>query len=127
MIGWNIQEWKRVLIEAELHAVWQSPEGPLSDITPKVVPVNRILFVPDPSRQYTGLVVDNIRKPLRKDQSIRRLCDLFHERFLEFNKGDLADQYGWIEPPPDVAARLVNIEYEMLQLEHDLIMKYGKR
>jgi len=102
LIGWNIREWKRVLIEAEFHAVWQRPDGTIVDITPK--DTSRILFLPDPSRKYTGISVDNIRKPLRKDPRIRRFCDLGHERFLELNKGDLADKYGEIflkDLPPD--------------------------
>jgi hypothetical protein len=127
LIGWQIREWKKVLIEAELHAVWQRPDRVLIDITPKDVPTHRILFVPDPSRQYTGVVVDNIRKPLRKDPRIKRFCDLVHERFLELNKGDLADQHGEIELTGDAAIRFSDIQQEMAQLEHELVRTYGNR
>lgn len=127
LIGWQIREWKKVLIEAELHAIWQRPDGTLIDITPKDASINRILFVPDPSREYTGVMVDNIRKPLRNDPRIRRFYDLVHERFLELNKGDLAYQYGNVKLPLDAAARVSSIEREMLQLEHELIRTYGNR
>ncbi len=127
LIGWMISEWRSVLIEAELHAVWQRPDGTLIDITPKNAPLNRILFIPDSSQEYTGVMVDNIRKPLSEDPRIRRFCDSFHERFLELNKGDLADQYGWIMPSPEVAAKIRKIEQEGLDLERILVKTYGKR
>lgn len=136
MIGWAIWEWKKVLIEAEFHAVWQRPDGTLIDITPKataigeILDIKKILFLPDLSREYRSVSVDNIRKPLRNDLRIRRLCNLWHERFLELNKGDLADQYGEIildNLSPDVAAKIRSIQNEAMQLEQELIQAYGKR
>ena len=35
LCGWQIWEWPNVMIEAEFHAIWQSPEGDWVDITPK--------------------------------------------------------------------------------------------
>jgi hypothetical protein len=35
-IGWCIHVWRYVLIEAEFHCIWESPEGKLIDITPRV-------------------------------------------------------------------------------------------
>jgi len=126
LIGWIISEWKKVLIEAEFHAVWQNTGGAMIDLTPKSIPVSKILFLPDPSREYTGVSVDNIRKPLRNDKRIKRFCDLWHEHFLELNKGDLANQYGLVVPPPDVAHRLRQIENEVLQLQRELTEIFGE-
>lgn len=50
VFGWTIWEWPNVLRTAEFHAVWQSPDGALVDITPKPKRETRILFVAD--RKY---------------------------------------------------------------------------
>jgi hypothetical protein len=126
LIGWAIWEWKKVLLEAEFHTIWQSPDRSLIDLTPKDFPVSRILFLPDPSREYTGIMVESIRRPLKKDARILRFCELWHERFLELNKGDLAHQYGKITNP-DVVARVGEIDDEITQLEYALVQSYGHR
>lgn len=58
--GWQLWE-SSVILEAEYHAVWQAPDGVLHDITPKELPIERILFLPDPARPYNGASRDNIR------------------------------------------------------------------
>ena len=50
--GWQIWEWPNVYIEAEFHSVWVSAQGDRVDVTPKPIPMDRILFVSDPSRSY---------------------------------------------------------------------------
>ncbi len=47
LCGWQLWEWPHVLVEAEFHAVWVSPEGEMVDITPKLHGETRVLFVPD--------------------------------------------------------------------------------
>ena len=32
--GWTIREWPKIMIEAEFHAIWISPENTPIDITP---------------------------------------------------------------------------------------------
>ncbi len=60
VLGWQI--WKgNMLVEGEFHAVWQSPEGTLHDITPKPRGITRILFLPDPTATYDGASIDNVR------------------------------------------------------------------
>jgi hypothetical protein len=45
--GWTIWEWPNVLLTAEFHDVWKSPDGTLYDITPKPKDEKHILFVLD--------------------------------------------------------------------------------
>ena len=120
-IGWAIWVWPKVLIEAEFHTVWKSPDGGLVDITPKPVPLERILFVKDPGRQYEGVQVNNIRQPLNDDAQTLRFIELADAVFVELNHGDLADYHGHVEPTP----RLMEIMHEMEQLQMALAERYG--
>ncbi|MBC3538611.1 SEC-C domain-containing protein [Rufibacter sediminis] len=58
--GWNIFQ-SEIICEAERHAVWESAEGDLIDITPNELDFEQIMFVPDNDFVYTGQLVDNIR------------------------------------------------------------------
>lgn len=51
LYGWSISEWPRILVEAEHHAIWVNGDVAV-DITPRVAPTRRILFLPDPARSY---------------------------------------------------------------------------
>lgn len=88
-----------VFIEAEFHAVWRSESGQCLDIVPRPLPFDSITFLPDPNRNYAGLQVDNVRKPLVKDNDLVRYLFLFKRRFAIMNTGDLAGQYGEIVLP----------------------------
>lgn len=65
--GWQLWEWPHVLVEAEFHAVWRAPDGTLHEITPKHDGDDRILFVPDPRRTFSGTPIDNVRVAVRDD------------------------------------------------------------
>ena len=58
--GWQVWKTKN-LIEAEFHAVWKTDENELIDVTPKIVPLQEILFIEDYNRPYEGIPVDNYR------------------------------------------------------------------
>lgn len=60
VLGWQLWE-SPYLIEAEFHAVWQTPDGELKDITPKEGNIARILFLADERIQYTGRQINSIR------------------------------------------------------------------
>ena len=96
--GWSIWEWPGVMIEAELHMIWESPEGDLMDITPKPIDFDSILFLPDPKKEYRGRQFNNIRKPLVNSLLVRRYIETHNRIFVELNKGDLANYHGEIEP-----------------------------
>lgn len=63
------------------------------------MPFSSITFVADPTRQYEGRQVDNVRKPLTKDPKVRQFIYLMKRRFEILNTGTLADQHGEIELP----------------------------
>jgi hypothetical protein len=101
--------------------VWRQPNGELLDITPKVFPMPRILFLPDPVRTYKGRQVNNIRKPLDRDPTIKRFCELYTLIYRELNKGELADYHGHV-----VASSLVQrYRAEKEQVGMLLVQRYG--
>jgi hypothetical protein len=99
LCGWQLWEWPHLLIEAEFHAVWVSTEGEMVDITPKAQGETRILFVPHQRRRYEGIVVDNVRMPLRDDQLIRDFILVSEMKTKIMNRGERATQYGHVSVP----------------------------
>ncbi|WP_237051002.1 SEC-C domain-containing protein [Lysobacter capsici] len=99
LCGWQLWEWPHVLVEAEFHAVWLSPDGGMVDITPKPHGETRILFVPDERRRYDGRVVDNVRMSLRDDQLIRHFIRVSEAIVRVMNRGERASQYGHVSVP----------------------------
>lgn len=86
--GWQI--WQtNLLVEAEFHAVWQSPNNTLVDITPKqIFPIHQILFVPDPTKSYTGASIDNIRLNITNNPLVDEFIAISESIFLFLNKGE---------------------------------------
>jgi hypothetical protein len=92
--GWQIWEWSNIMIEAEFHAVWVSPNGQYKDVTPKDFGINKILFLPDPNRRYEEKQINNIRKALKNTQAIKDYIQSADRMFELLNEGDLANQHG---------------------------------
>ena len=85
------------MAEAEFHAVWIDKNSTLHDVTPKSLPgINRILFLPDPSRQYLGKQIDNVRIPLQDEILIQQFIKNAEKYFEATNQGKLADYHGYI-------------------------------
>lgn len=126
-LGWQIWEFKNVLIEAEFHAVWKSPEGKLIDITPKPYAFKTILFIPDNTRQYTGRQIDNIRMPLKNDDEINLFIGMCKREFEIYNEGDRAGNYAFL--PSDFTTEerdeLSRIESMKKELINTLKEKYN--
>ncbi|WP_458068503.1 zinc chelation protein SecC [Rhodanobacter sp. BL-MT-08] len=99
LCGWQIWEWPHVLVEAEFHAVWVSPEGKLIDITPKLHGEDTILFLSDARRTYTGVVIDNVRLPARDDLLIRHFIRASEAIVQVMNRSERAAQYGHVSVP----------------------------
>ena len=92
VLGWQI--WKSdILVEAEFHAVWKSPNGDLQDITPKQIDISKILFLPDPKAQYVGSQVDNIRVNITQNKLIDDFIEISKAIFKMENKGNRAFEY----------------------------------
>lgn len=101
LCGWQIWEWPHVLVEAEFHAVWVSPNGSLTEITPKQDGEGMILFVPDPQLTYNGSAKDNVRLPIRDDLLVHHFIKASEEKVAVMNRGDRADKYGIIQVPEE--------------------------
>lgn len=101
-LGWQI--WRtNLLVEAEFHAVWRSPQGELIDITPKPRKLQHILFLPMPRAKYDGAQVDNVRLNITGNKVVDDFVSVCEAIFKIENKGERAYQYG---------LRLVGMERE---------------
>lgn len=117
VLGWAIWERPGILVEAELHAVWQSPEGGLIDISPRDRQFSSITFLPDSKGLSYTRQVDNVRRPLSSDPRTVRFIELFSEQFAILNEGDLADKFGPVTLPPERMRRYESIERELMSIE----------
>ena len=129
IFGWHIHVWKRVMVEAEFHCVWENPLGRLVDITPKLEIGEFSLFLPAPNKKYTGSQVDSIRKALSPDAEITTLIILHEKLFRHVNQGNLADKYG-AYPELGGDDRFLEILGElknlMMKTELKIIARYGR-
>jgi hypothetical protein len=126
IIGWAIWERPGVFIEAEFHSIWRSPDGENIDLVPRIFPLDYITFLPAPNRRYDGLQVDNVRKPLIKDNDLIRYLYLFRRKFEIMNSGDLAGQYGYIAIPKKFEREFAKLVKEASVLERRLAKRYPK-
>lgn len=90
-VGWQI--WRTsFLLEAEYHAVWCALDGSLHDITPKGLPIDRILFVADPARTYDGAWQDNVRMNMSGNALGNDFIAIAEALFAVENRGERAYQ-----------------------------------
>lgn len=109
VLGWSIWEMPGLFVEAEFHAVWQSPMGELLDIAPKSWPTARIFFLPDPVASYKGIQVNNVRRAINNDSDVSEYLRGFDDIFEFMNRGERAALHGEIHLA-DVEAQ----EYETI-------------
>ena len=92
ILGWQI--WQgQLLVEAEFHAVWKSPNGEVIDITPKSRSFDNILFIPDRNTIYEGKQVNNIRVNISGNPLVDDFIAVYGAVFRIENKGERALQY----------------------------------
>ncbi len=110
--GWCIWQHTKIMLEAEFHSVWKSPEGAYLDITPNPINFKRILFLPDHKLKYDfegEKRVCNKWYPLTKhDCFFRSLVDVLKKHF------DLYEKYpgtGYIEFTEDDRQEYDRLEY----------------
>jgi len=116
-LGWAIWYLPGILMEAEFHAVWISPEGKLIDISPRPIQFKDIMFLPDTNIVYRGKQIDNIRIPLNKDPKVKEYIRLCEEFFKIINEGELAFKHGPISIPHD---RIEPLRQRLAELSAEL-------
>lgn len=84
--GWIIWLDPEVFIEAEFHVIWVNNEEEYIDVTPKADKEEKILFLPDSERIFTGELIDNIRKPLVDNAHTRTMVKVGKRKFEIDNK-----------------------------------------
>ena len=77
--GWTIWEWPGIIVEAEHHAIWLTPDGRRVDIARKRYGEKNVLFVPDPKTPHVGKRVDNRRLAISKHQAVREFLAVTDE------------------------------------------------
>ncbi len=88
--GWQVLKTKFV-IEAEAHAVWETPNGELLDITPKLVPSPQTIFVEDEGLIYEGKQINNYRLNITKNSLVDDLIKVCEHIFEFENRGERAN------------------------------------
>ncbi|EPY4800749.1 hypothetical protein ACXDID_001685 [Klebsiella pneumoniae] len=125
VLGWTIWLVPGVFIEAEFHCVWEKESGVILNVTPYPNRPDKILFLPDHARVYTGKQLDNVRQHLVDDPDVIRWLYLAKRRFEILNTGDLANQYGHIELPSKLAKEFNKNIAETERLNSRLQRRYS--
>jgi hypothetical protein len=92
IIGWALWERPGLFLEAEFHAIWKTPDGKLTDPTPRPRRFRSILFLSDPGRTYQGRQINNVRRTLQKHPAIAAFIDAWDAHFELLNRGERAFQ-----------------------------------
>ena len=111
VIGWTLWEMPTLFIEAEFHAVWRAPDGRLLDISPKPEPTQRILFLPDPTKEHQGHQVNNVRRSVCQNLAVVGFLQACDDEFEFMNRGARAGQYGNIS-----LQRNETVEYKRIMM-----------
>jgi|SRR5665213_947889 len=124
VLGWQV--WAQpYMIEAEFHAVWESPEWQWTDITPKASQVSEIVFIPDENAAYNGNQVDNIRLNTTTNQLVDEYIALAQARFSVLNYGEKANQKNLILTANEQKL-LAYISSMMVEIERMLAQQRGR-
>jgi len=106
--GWTIWDWPNIMITAEAHANWVSPEGEKYDITPK--DETKILFLPDSRVQYDGYSMPSLRKPYTNSPLVMELILL----------RDYMDEMTSMIEPDSNDNRIVSLPAPILKRIHEI-------
>ncbi|HDZ9207825.1 TPA: SEC-C domain-containing protein [Vibrio cholerae] len=115
--GWQVWIWPGIFIEAEFHAIWQSPSGEFIDITPKQCNSSNILFIPAPKLKYHGSHVDNIRKNLSQNKLVDDfiLLSMCHFQLLYAGKNAESREVSVSERELISLRQLLEMVFQMLK------------
>ena len=78
VFGWIIWQ-SQVLLHAEAHCNWRSPQGEMIDITPKDDCEAQVLFLSDPNMKWQGRMIPSRRVARNQWLSVSKLIHL-HEQ-----------------------------------------------
>ena len=99
ILGWALREGP-VVMNAEFHSIWESPNGKWLDITPKGMPgvavdmTTRILFVPAPDAKYEEKQVNSISLNADDNPLAGDFIACQQAIFGIINRGERAYQHG---------------------------------
>lgn len=93
VLGWALWELPNFFIEAEFHAIWESPTGELKDITRRPTPTSKILFIRDARMNYVGERVNNIRINYSGNHLINELFKCYEDEFSAFGPKGIVLQH----------------------------------
>lgn len=93
VLGWQVWISEHIIM-AEFHAVWESTDERLFDITPKSPSRYQILFIQDDNMSYNGMQVDNLRINLTKNELVDQYILLQEAIHKVQNRGRLARLHG---------------------------------
>lgn len=128
--GWQLWEMPGLMLEAEFHAVWVDPQSSRRDITPKDLPFEQSVFLPDPKLVYEGRQIDNVRVALRDDPLIHEFIAAAEAYFEATNRGRLAEVHGDDISPllaPAEKKEIADLMQRRMQLELRLLQKSASR
>jgi len=90
--GWAIWKLPKVnIMESEHHAIWESNDGELYDLTPKESSsITKILFLEDDKMNYTGKTLDRVRINLSDNIVVEHFIKSHEIKYALMHKGKLA-------------------------------------
>jgi hypothetical protein len=124
LVGWSLWEFPTLFVEAEFHGVWRMADGRLMDPAPKQESTQRVLFLHDPHRSYTGAQVNNERRAVRSDPLLKAYFRTFDAEFELLNRGERATQHGMVSLLDDEAQEMHDIQLRREQLHFQLLSSF---
>ena len=125
--GWAIWLHPHCLLEAEFHAIYQSPDNHLIDITPHKNNLTKILFLEDSSLSYNGYSINNIRKNISKSKHIDECIAAWNELYNMLNTGKNKYKHGEIlfenEEAQKICTLNEHIQYNLIEFYKNLKLK----
>jgi hypothetical protein len=113
--GWLLWEWPGIMVEAEFHGVWRSPDGALLDVSKKPEAERVVLFAADTVRNFTGSRVNNVRHAVGKNPKIKTLIQ-DQNRFYKLFQQQHGDATGNVE----LGDELAELHYQRQVLAQEL-------
>lgn len=119
--GWAIFQTD-IVCEAIRHAVWETEDEELIDITPRDIDCETIMFVSDNNFIYTGQLIDNVRVNSTNNPVVDDFIKVMETLEKFYTLGTRIDDEQMIVPEP---AQTLIREYENLKLWFQAFLSSG--